>query len=122
MISGSEALMRALEHQGVKTIFGYPGGSIMPVYDALYDYKDKRAYVKSITLYSKSIQDIGQTDDCVGLETFINNYMHMDYTDNLGYCSDSTHHYYSSAKDAFNLLNDHQRKLFTTNSFTFKQL
>jgi len=32
--------MRALEHQGVKTIFGYPGGSIMPVYDALYDHMD----------------------------------------------------------------------------------
>ena len=40
----------------------------------------------------------------------------MDYTDNLGYCSDSTHHYYVTAKEAFNLLNDHQRKLFTTNS------
>ena len=78
--------------------------------------KEKRAYVKSIILYSKSIQDIGQTEDCVGLETFINNYMHMDYTDNLGYCSDSTHHYYVTAKEAFNLLNDHQRKLFTTNS------
>ena len=30
--------MRALKAEGVKTIFGYPGGSIMPVYDALYDY------------------------------------------------------------------------------------
>ena len=30
--------MRALQAEGVKTIFGYPGGSIMPVYDALYDY------------------------------------------------------------------------------------
>lgn len=37
-ISGAEALMRALQCEGVKTIFGYPGGSIMPVYDALYDY------------------------------------------------------------------------------------
>ena len=37
-ISGSKALMRALQAEGVKTIFGYPGGSIMPVYDALYDY------------------------------------------------------------------------------------
>ena len=45
MISGSEALMRALEHQGVKTIFGYPGGSIMPVYDALYDHTDKLHHV-----------------------------------------------------------------------------
>ena len=37
-ITGSEALMKALQAEGVKTIFGYPGGSIMPVYDALYDY------------------------------------------------------------------------------------
>ena len=45
MISGSEALMRALEHQGVKTIFGYPGGSIMPVYDALYDHMGKLNHI-----------------------------------------------------------------------------
>lgn len=76
----------------------------------------KRAHIQTITVYTKTIQDIGQTDDCIGLETFINNYMHMDYTENLGYCSDSTHHYYSTAKAAFNDLNDHQRKLFTTNS------
>ena len=31
--------MRSLEHEGVKTIFGYPGGSIMPVFDALYDHR-----------------------------------------------------------------------------------
>lgn len=38
VITGSEALMRSLKAEGVKTIFGYPGGSIMPVFDALYDY------------------------------------------------------------------------------------
>ncbi len=38
MITGAEALMRALRDEGVKMIFGYPGGAIMPVYDALYDY------------------------------------------------------------------------------------
>lgn len=45
-IPGSEALMRALKAEGVKTIFGYPGGSIMPVYDALYDYTrgEKKAF------------------------------------------------------------------------------
>ena len=37
-ITGAEALMRALHDEGVKTIFGYPGGSIMPTYDALFDY------------------------------------------------------------------------------------
>lgn len=40
LITGSEALMRSLEHHGVKTIFGYPGGSIMPVFDALYDHQE----------------------------------------------------------------------------------
>ena len=39
-ISGSYILMESLKAQGVKTIFGYPGGSIMPVFDALYDYVD----------------------------------------------------------------------------------
>ncbi len=45
-ITGSEALMRALQNEDVKTIFGYPGGSIMPVYDALYDYTrgEKKAF------------------------------------------------------------------------------
>ena len=45
-ITGSEALMLALKAEGVKTIFGYPGGSIMPVYDALYDYTrgNKKAF------------------------------------------------------------------------------
>ena len=45
-ITGSEALMRALKAEGVKIIFGYPGGSIMPVYDALYDYTrgEKKAF------------------------------------------------------------------------------
>ena len=40
MITGAEALMRSLEHQGVDILFGYPGGSIMPVFDALYDHRN----------------------------------------------------------------------------------
>ena len=39
-ITGSEALIRSLIEEGVETIFGYPGGAIMPVYDALYDHQD----------------------------------------------------------------------------------
>lgn len=38
IITGAEALMRSLHNEGVKTIFGYPGGAIMPVFDALYGY------------------------------------------------------------------------------------
>lgn len=38
-ITGAEAMMRSLEHEGVDVLFGYPGGAIMPTYDALYDHK-----------------------------------------------------------------------------------
>lgn len=44
-ISGSEAVMRAFIAEGVDTIFGYPGGAIMPIYDALYDYHDKLKHI-----------------------------------------------------------------------------
>lgn len=37
-ITGAHAFMQALVKEGVDTIFGYPGGAIMPVFDALYDY------------------------------------------------------------------------------------
>lgn len=37
-ITGAEALMRSLQAENVDTIFGYPGGAIMPVFDKLYDY------------------------------------------------------------------------------------
>ncbi len=37
-VSGSEALILSLLAEGVETIFGYPGGAIMPIYDALYNY------------------------------------------------------------------------------------
>ena len=40
LITGAEILIRSLIDEGVTTIFGYPGGAIMPVYDKLYDYKD----------------------------------------------------------------------------------
>lgn len=40
-IQGSEALIRALVREGVDTIFGYPGGAIMPVYDTLMDHADE---------------------------------------------------------------------------------
>lgn len=38
-ITGAEAMMRSLENEGVDVLFGYPGGSIMPTYDALYNHK-----------------------------------------------------------------------------------
>jgi acetolactate synthase I/II/III large subunit len=44
-ISGSEVLLRSLVAEGVKTLFGYPGGAIMPVYDALYGYADQLTHI-----------------------------------------------------------------------------
>ena len=40
-ISGAEAVIRSLLAENVTTIFGYPGGAIMPIYDALYDFKEE---------------------------------------------------------------------------------
>jgi acetolactate synthase-1/2/3 large subunit len=44
-INGSEAIIRSLLEEGVDTIFGYPGGAIMPVYDALYDHRDHLRHI-----------------------------------------------------------------------------
>ena len=44
-ITGSEAVMKALMAEGVETIFGYPGGAIMPIYDALYDYREHLEHI-----------------------------------------------------------------------------
>lgn len=44
-ITGAEILLESLIAQGVDTIFGYPGGQIMPVYDKLYDYQDKLHHI-----------------------------------------------------------------------------
>ncbi|OFY38838.1 MAG: acetolactate synthase, large subunit, biosynthetic type [Bacteroidetes bacterium RBG_13_44_24] len=44
-ITGAEALLRCLIAEGVDTIFGYPGGAIMPVYDKLLDYEDKLRHI-----------------------------------------------------------------------------
>ena len=44
-ISGSEAVVRCLLEEGVKILYGYPGGAIMPVYDELYKYQDKIHHV-----------------------------------------------------------------------------
>jgi acetolactate synthase-1/2/3 large subunit len=43
--SGSVALLEALIAEGTEVIFGYPGGAIMPIYDALYDYKEKLNHI-----------------------------------------------------------------------------
>ncbi len=44
-ITGAQAVMESLVQEGVDVIFGYPGGAIMPVYDALYDYRAKIRHI-----------------------------------------------------------------------------
>jgi acetolactate synthase-1/2/3 large subunit len=45
-ISGAKALIKSLQHEGVDTIFGYPGGQILPVYDELYDASVRHILVR----------------------------------------------------------------------------
>jgi len=45
LLSGSESVLRTLVGEGVDTVFGYPGGAIMPVYDALYGFNGKLKHV-----------------------------------------------------------------------------
>lgn len=44
-MTGSEAVCEAMIHEGVQTIFGYPGGAIMPIYDALFGYTDALEHI-----------------------------------------------------------------------------
>ncbi len=44
-VTGSEAVILSLLEEGVDLIWGYPGGAIMPIYDALYDYQDKIKHI-----------------------------------------------------------------------------
>ncbi len=44
-LSGAEAVVKSLLAEGVDLMFGYPGGAIMPVYDALYDYQKELKHV-----------------------------------------------------------------------------
>ena len=44
-LTGADAILQCLIEEGCDTIFGYPGGAIMPVYDKLMDYEDKLKHI-----------------------------------------------------------------------------
>ena len=44
-LTGAEIIVECLKEQGVDTVFGYPGGAILNVYDALYEYRDQITHV-----------------------------------------------------------------------------
>ena len=45
ILKGSSIVMECLKEEGTEIIFGYPGGGIMPLYDALYDYRDSVKHI-----------------------------------------------------------------------------
>ncbi|MBQ8435829.1 MAG: biosynthetic-type acetolactate synthase large subunit [Oscillospiraceae bacterium] len=45
ILNGSQIILECLIEQGVDTIFGYPGGAVLNIYDALYDYSDKITHI-----------------------------------------------------------------------------
>ena len=45
-LTGADVLVRCLEAEGVEVIFGYPGGAVLPIYDALYDAKIRHILVR----------------------------------------------------------------------------
>jgi acetolactate synthase-1/2/3 large subunit len=70
-VSGSEAVVLSLLHEGVETVFGYPGGAIMPVYDALFEYEQQIRHVLvrheqgSVHAAEGSARASGKTGVCV---------------------------------------------------------
>ena len=57
-LTGAEIIVECLKEQGVDTVFGYPGGAILNVYDALYEYKDSGL----MSRYYEASED-GDTDN-----------------------------------------------------------
>ena len=67
MQSGAEILLRALKDQGVEVIFGYPGGSVLPIYDAIFNQnairhilvRHEQAAVHAAEGYARSTGRVG---------------------------------------------------------------
>ena len=74
-------------------------------------YASGAMYINSIEVEWEASK-FATVSDLDALDAFINTYMHMDYTENLGYCADTEHHYYGDAKVAFKALSSDQRMYF----------
>ena len=77
-------------------------------------YYTSNTKVSGITLFKQDAAPVKSLKQDV--DTFVNTYLHMtDYTENLGYCKDSEHHYYADAKDAFLDLSAEEVSYFLAN-------
>ncbi|MFR8531142.1 MAG: thiamine pyrophosphate-binding protein [Anaeromassilibacillus sp.] len=47
VLTGAQVIMECLLEQGVDTVFGYPGGSVLNIYDALYEYRDRINHIRT---------------------------------------------------------------------------
>lgn len=70
MIRGADIVVKSLIEENAEFIFGYPGGAIMPVYDALYDYSDRIKHVLTRHEQGPSMQHRVMPESQVKLEWF----------------------------------------------------
>ena len=57
-LNGSEIIVECLKEQGVDTIFGYPGGAILNVYDALYKHSDEITHILTSHVHRTLLMDM----------------------------------------------------------------
>ena len=81
-----------------------------------FTLRDGSAWLSIVDGQSKVVRYDAQTNaNFAAVTAFANNSLHMaDYNENLGYCNDNEHHYYLTAKAAYNDLTDSQKAMFTT--------
>ena len=66
-MTGAQAVVAALEREGVETIFGYPGGAIMPLYDALYEHRVRHILVRHEAAAAFAASGFARTSGRVGV-------------------------------------------------------
>lgn len=66
-MNGAQAVVAALEREGVETIFGYPGGAIMPLYDALYEHRVRHILVRHEAAAAFAASGFARTSGRVGV-------------------------------------------------------
>ncbi|HEY0394190.1 MAG TPA: biosynthetic-type acetolactate synthase large subunit [Candidatus Elarobacter sp.] len=66
-MTGAQAVVAALEREGVDTIFGYPGGAIMPLYDALYRHRVRHVLVRHEAAAAFAASGYARTSGRVGV-------------------------------------------------------
>ncbi|HEX3550997.1 MAG TPA: biosynthetic-type acetolactate synthase large subunit [Candidatus Elarobacter sp.] len=66
-MTGAQAVVSALEREGVETIFGYPGGAIMPLYDALYEHRVRHILVRHEAAAAFAASGFARTSGRVGV-------------------------------------------------------